>query len=279
MKNFIQISLLVALLFCSRFSVLAQAPDIPPLQAELVSDSARVSSHSRVQVGLYITVPNGWHIYWKYPGEAGLAPKISFESTQEVSFEEHRWPVPKEFEQGPNIQGYGYENQVLFPTVVHIGDLGAESLEVAVNAFFLKCSPKLCVPEQISKKLILPVGMKQDSPTNDLFVKWEERMPELLLSEDVRVLFPEPNHLTFILPSTFLDRSVKTLITQDVGFEFRRETKDRESIVFSFERTADATVKRKETDFLFIQNYGQSNQVAVEIRVPTEQLLKNHKKR
>src|SRR2546427_11199628 len=51
----------------------------------------------------------GWHIYWKNPGNSGMAPKLAWTLPQGVRAQDPLWPVPKKFGEPP-VVNYGYED-------------------------------------------------------------------------------------------------------------------------------------------------------------------------
>jgi len=92
------------------------------LAASLLDDfhgSASISSSfnsvvpgQQFQVVIRISLDPGWHTYWKNPGDAGIAPKLSWVLPKGWSAGECRWPTPKRIE-SPEVVSYGYERQVL----------------------------------------------------------------------------------------------------------------------------------------------------------------------
>jgi DsbC/DsbD-like thiol-disulfide interchange protein len=55
-------------------------PALPGLKtdARLVADVASVEPGTTFTTGIVLTMAPGWHIYWKNPGESGLATSITW---------------------------------------------------------------------------------------------------------------------------------------------------------------------------------------------------------
>ena len=58
---------------------------------------------------------DGWHIYWKNPGDSGLPPEVKWEQLPEgVEAGDFKWPAPHAIPLA-TLMNYGYEHQVVFP--------------------------------------------------------------------------------------------------------------------------------------------------------------------
>ncbi len=61
-----------------------------------------------------LTMAEGWHTYWRSPGDAGIPPQFRFgPSSNLTSFAVH-WPVPEIF-QDNGFNSVGYEGEVILP--------------------------------------------------------------------------------------------------------------------------------------------------------------------
>ena len=75
--------------------------DIPPspiVKTQLVLDAPAQSSTSRAWAGVQFTMPEHWHIYWKNPGDAGLATKYIWTLPEGVTAGDIVWPAPERLE-------------------------------------------------------------------------------------------------------------------------------------------------------------------------------------
>lgn len=77
--------------------------------------SVRVRADARqghdTRMLLDVRLEKGWKTYWRSPGEGGIAPAISWNTSLEMDW---RWPVPQRFEVA-GITTQGYDGNVSFP--------------------------------------------------------------------------------------------------------------------------------------------------------------------
>src|SRR5690606_32242046 len=69
------------------------------------------------QAYLAITLENqeGWHTYWKNPGDAGIPIKFEFKSGETpYRLRALEWPAPKRFIEPGDILAYGYSGTYTF---------------------------------------------------------------------------------------------------------------------------------------------------------------------
>ena len=72
----------------------------------------RSSRASTFWLGVHFEIEDGWHIYWRNPGGAGLATAIDFELPDGVVTGSLRWPLPIAFDPerrnpGFRLRGFG----------------------------------------------------------------------------------------------------------------------------------------------------------------------------
>ena len=109
----------LVLLFAGSFSANAVQSDWdgdPQIgEARLVSAVSATGDLETLPLGVEFTLASGWKIYWRTPGEAGLAPVIdlSTSSTPDLTGT-IKWPLPKRFD-AFGFDNFGYENAVILP--------------------------------------------------------------------------------------------------------------------------------------------------------------------
>jgi thiol:disulfide interchange protein DsbD len=118
--------------------------DVPQLEARLL-----VSHQPDLQAGVLFTLAPGWHLYWRNPGDTGIAPRLEFEAAG-YEMQPLVWPTPQRFEEANGLfTTYGYEGSVLLGgTLLSRGDVAPDAqLSVEVDA--LVCRTE-CVPAHFS---------------------------------------------------------------------------------------------------------------------------------
>src|SRR5262245_31770733 len=73
----------------------------------LIAGSSATPERAPIRAGIEIRLKNGWHTYWRYPGDAGVPPRFDFAGSQNVGSIEVLWPAPQRIpEQGLVAIGY-----------------------------------------------------------------------------------------------------------------------------------------------------------------------------
>lgn len=103
-------------LFCLSLSAVAVANDTPeqtdPVHVELIHENSSIQANHPFWVAIRLNVQDGWHSYWKNPGDAGMAPAIEWDLPAGFKASAIEWPYPHKFTLNSTI-GYGYEGEVL----------------------------------------------------------------------------------------------------------------------------------------------------------------------
>lgn len=106
-------------------------------------------------VGFDIRLDDGWHTYWRSPGEAGVPPALDWKGSENLGGAELMFPAPDRF----SLQGVdfiGYEDHVLLPARIRLINPG-ESLILKVKLDLLVCN-ELCLPKTFDLALTIPQG-------------------------------------------------------------------------------------------------------------------------
>lgn len=128
------------------------------IDADLVSERAVVAPGDRFHIGLHQIMPDGWHTYWRNPGDNGLPVEIDWDLPEGVEVGEVIWPAPIPLPLTDTIMDYGYKGELVLPMPVTIADgFVGETIEFRAEATWLVCDT-ICVPEDRELSLTLPVG-------------------------------------------------------------------------------------------------------------------------
>jgi len=150
----------------------------PLVKPELVTDVAAIQPGKPFRLGVLFRLKPTWHVYWKNPGDAGMATAVDFDLPAGLRAGPLHWPAPMAFRQAGDIVGYGYEKHVLLWAPVTVSkDLrpGGE-VELRVEAAWLACKD-MCVAGDRKLRLRLPLAAKARPARRDLFERWHSRLP------------------------------------------------------------------------------------------------------
>lgn len=150
--------LIVALLWLAAGGAFAQPQRTERIEAELVAMSAWAAPGSTAVIAVKQTIQPGWHTYWRNPGDSGGATTLTWTTPQGVRAGEIVWPVP-ERQRLSGLMNYGYSGEVYLPVPVEIPATAraGTSLPLTVKALFFVCSDEMCVPDELTLSLDLPV--------------------------------------------------------------------------------------------------------------------------
>ncbi len=149
----------------------------PQSEVALISEQASVTPGGTAWLGLHIKTKPGWHTYWQNPGDSGQATRISWSLPGGVSAGDIRWPLPQKFSLGP-VSGFGYKNETLLMVPVSVGSgvQVGESVTLTAEAGWLVCA-EVCIPQQATFTVLLPVGNESNAPAAPLFAKYRAAVP------------------------------------------------------------------------------------------------------
>ncbi len=128
------------------------------IAAELVVMSQWAAPGSTAIVAVRQDIEPGWHTYWRNPGDSGGATTLNWTLPEGVAAGDIVWPLP-ERQRLAGLMNYGYSGEVYLPVPVEIPATArpGTTLPLTVRALFLVCSAEMCVPDELTLSLDLPV--------------------------------------------------------------------------------------------------------------------------
>jgi DsbC/DsbD-like thiol-disulfide interchange protein len=151
----------------------AQEAEESRVRAWLVADTAAVEPGSTFRLGVHFEIEDGWHIYWRNPGGAGLATAVDFELPGNLAAGPLQWPLPISFVQSEGIPGYGYEGSVVLAAEVAVPSDIDRSLagKVRAEVSWLACKG-VCVLGSADLEVSLA-----ELPVDPVFRHWAGQLP------------------------------------------------------------------------------------------------------
>ena len=135
--------------------------------ATLVTETDAMQPGTPFRVALRLRLAEGWHTYWKNPGDAGVPPDLTIEGVTQSPID---WPTPRRVAEGP-VMTYAYTGEVLLPVTI-----SAATGAIKAHAQWLVCKD-ICVPEEGDFSLDLPIGSPGPSPQSALFAAHDRTVP------------------------------------------------------------------------------------------------------
>ena len=151
---------------------------VPRVVAHLVVESETIQPRQPLRVGILFEVAEGWHVYWRNPGDSALPTRIIWQ-VEDARFGEIRWPFPQVFrEPGTGFTTFGYEEQVLLSQSIRINARLDGPVELAANVRFLVCA-EVCIPGRVDlrRTVVLGAPPAPDAKASALFDHYQARVP------------------------------------------------------------------------------------------------------
>lgn len=122
--------------------------------------------------GIRMEMKDGWHTYWRMPGDSGIPPTFDWSGSENVAAVELLWPAPERFD-AKGDDTIGYTREIVWPVLVRAADPARPvSLKLAMS--YGVCS-NICVPGEANLALDLPG--KSAPETDRLIRRYLARVP------------------------------------------------------------------------------------------------------
>lgn len=171
---------LTAAALLSGASSIAIAADASPWDEDLQSAARLIAAQvhneagSRVfRAGLEIKLKEGWHTYWRYPGDSGVPPVFDFSKSQNVKSVAVLYPAPLRFPDGAGGNSIGYKGLVVLPLHVVPQDAG-KPVMLSLKLAYAACE-KLCIPAEANLKLAVS---GTETANESVLAAAEQRVPK-----------------------------------------------------------------------------------------------------
>ena len=151
------LALSLCIIFLPTTSAWASPVQTENVQVQLISEVENIQPGEPFWVALHFKIREGWHIYWRNPGDSGMSATIDWKLPNGFSAGDIVWPYPKRFPIGPLVN-FGYEDEVTLPIeVTPPANLATNNpVELIANTDWLVCQVE-CIPEKATLNLTLPV--------------------------------------------------------------------------------------------------------------------------
>lgn len=128
------------------------------VKARLVSEVGAVGPAQTFWVALELDIRDGWHTYWRNPGDSGQATTLEWRLPPGFTAGDIVWTTPHRFEVPPLVNyGYGKHAVHLVEITAPTGLRAGTPVVLAAKAAWLVCSD-VCIPEDANLELTLPAA-------------------------------------------------------------------------------------------------------------------------
>ena len=183
------------------------------MRARLAAENASLQRGRTGWLAVHLTMKEGWHTYWRNPGDAGLATSIKWTLPAGVAADPLVWPQPHRFV-ARSIVGYGYSGGVALLTGVKVpAEFAADRIKIDAIVSWLACA-SVCIPGSEKLTIALPVSgaaPKRDARNASLFAQARRRIPQPAPFQATFSMDNEQIKLSF--PSSALPESARASAT------------------------------------------------------------------
>jgi thiol:disulfide interchange protein len=155
------------------------------IAASLVAETPEVAPGGTVTLALVMRPAEGWHGYWKNPGDSGIETQIAWDLPQGLTAGPIQYPVPSQLIVG-GLMNYVYKGDyahlidVKVPADVRPGT----PLPLRATVDYLACTDEVCVPETAQVSIDLRAGTAGGAQSRSAeFDQFRQMLPRPLGSE------------------------------------------------------------------------------------------------
>ena len=156
------------------------------LKVDLISEPKPIEPGRPFTVGLRFQPKPGWHIYWKNPGDSGMAPSVQWKLPPGYTAGPLQFPLPEKILLPPLIS-YGYELETLLLAEITppAGQPLPPKFQIGADLDWLVCK-EICLPGKASLDLNVSSQPKDNIDLQGLFDEIRREIPVRIPSIPVR---------------------------------------------------------------------------------------------
>jgi thiol:disulfide interchange protein DsbD len=165
--------------------------EISPIQVELLAEEETIQPGRPFWIALHLKIEEGWHTYWKNPGEAGLPLKLDWKLPPTLQAGPLKWPFPEKFIV-EEMTGFGYHREViLLSQMIPASTLHQQEVDIQAHVEWLVCSSLNCQPGSTLIHLTLKVDPNPPKPNLKAIELFKQARSKLPASISVKTFHKE----------------------------------------------------------------------------------------
>jgi DsbC/DsbD-like thiol-disulfide interchange protein len=129
---------------------------------------------TKLRGGLEIAMEEGWHTYWRVPGDAGIPPQLDFSNSGNLASVAVSYPFPERYYDGSGLS-LVYRDHVTLPLTVEPIDPDLP-VTLTVNARFGVCD-LICIPAKATMSVTLMPQSGDDPRARIAIEQAQRRLP------------------------------------------------------------------------------------------------------
>lgn len=259
--------------FDSSKKPLLNQPREPQVHVSLIAANKNLVPLASNTLAVVVRQKNGWHTYWKMPGDAGLPTTFRFSTTKNLKAHQPDIPIPERFLTS-GIATLGYSDTTIYPFQLDVPRnvvIGAKG-RVNVTVRYLACKD-VCVPGKAHAMIRLPYSVSTTPSDNFRKIQEAQRLiPEVIQQHNITATIEE-NRIRIDIPEDLA--SIKNTLTFfpsdeeviDIEYEPVYDAQKRQIYLQTFDEFAQKPTKTLRG--VLVADHGPAKQGwAIEIRMP-----------
>jgi len=151
-----------------------------PVLARLLLENQQIVAGETARIGVHLEQAEGWHTYWKSPGDVGQPTEITWTTPTGVQIPEQTHAIPQRFEQEKEVS-FGYDDEVLHIATFDVpAELAVGTHPFKAKVHWLVCLTS-CIPGDVELTLpvevVAPGTAVQPTPWQPLFTHYAAQHP------------------------------------------------------------------------------------------------------
>jgi DsbC/DsbD-like thiol-disulfide interchange protein len=149
------------------------------VKIELIADHEVISPGSNFRIAIKAKMSNEWYIYWKNPGDAGLATAFEWNIPDGVKLVSEKWQTPEKiFFQ--DMASYGYKKEAYLYFTFHLSeDMPLDTaIDINVCTRWLECKEK-CIPGSSENNIKLIISNTLKAINQNIFDEMASKTPAI----------------------------------------------------------------------------------------------------
>ena len=149
--------MLASLPLPARAQVISDQVDTERASSVLISEKAGIMPGETIHLGLYQALQEGWHVYWRNPGDSGLAMNAEWIVPEGWQIGTAKYAVPHKLITGP-LMTFVHEGEAvfLFPVTAPATATPGTVERLSLKVDYAICSD-ICVIENVDLAIAIPV--------------------------------------------------------------------------------------------------------------------------
>ena len=168
LDRFLRLNLVIILLI--PLNLFAQFGGESHVDARLISEVKTVQPGASFWVAARLQMNDGWHTYWRNPGDSGLETTIEWNLPEGFSAGDINWPYPERISEPPLVI-YGYHDTIYLLTKITVDKSASVDKVIFLKAkvSWLECEA-VCIPGSADIKVRLEIK-NESMQTNDRYIE------------------------------------------------------------------------------------------------------------